>query len=278
MNTETAVLALLAVVLAAGLAAALHAAPARASRLRRFARREHLPLTERTAVPLTRYLTVTRRWRATFLALGLCYGAGLGLRSGQVRLDVLAVLGGWFAGALVAEWRLSAPLPAGPRTASLAPRRLAGYLPLPVRLLPAAVVLAALAVAVHVLVATEAAPARFRASVVAVAAGALLVLLAAAAVARRIVLRPQPVAGPESLGVDEALRRRSLHVLAGCVTALAGTALASLCTLVPSVPADGAALGGAVVLVAVFLLGLLTARSAPAHGAVPSQQPQPVAP
>jgi uncharacterized integral membrane protein len=123
---------------------------------------------------------------------------------------------GYLVGALYAELALTRP-PAKDRTASLVPRELTDYLPR--KLIWAQRTLGALppmlcgvALAVDYRPPQQAPP---RASVIVVALAAPLGAFALEAVERWLLQRPQPLAHPELLAADDAIRSQSVHSISG---------------------------------------------------------------
>lgn len=169
-------------------------------RVERFAARHGLEITVDNGTQVIRYLATTRRWRAYGLAAGLALSVAWSLPN--LNVNSLYLLAGWFVGAVIAEMRV-AHLPHGAsRVALVTPRRLATYLPAFGReLVPAS---AGICLAVGLV--TQA----LLWTIVGLAVAVLVGF-----VQRRILQRPQPVAGPDELAADDAIRSRSLHVLAG---------------------------------------------------------------
>ncbi|HEU5152100.1 MAG TPA: hypothetical protein VFU19_16520 [Iamia sp.] len=125
---------------------------------------------------------------------------------------------GWMAGAWWAD--RSMVLPAGPGTgALLAPRRLADYLPLYLRLAPAAGALLAVGLAVAGIVAPAAAVVPQRRHLAALAAVAVAIAGLAALAQRSVVARRQPARTPDLLRADDAVRANAVHHLGGGATA-----------------------------------------------------------
>jgi hypothetical protein len=217
---------LVLVALAAAIAVAeTVSGPVERLRVERFARRQRLTVTAENGDQIIRYLATTRRWRAAGLTAGLVLSIGLHLPS-MLRFDFITLFAGWFAGALVAEARV-AHLGFGPRRAASLQRRLpSSYLPrADWALVPAAAVVA---VAVGVGTAALAAVGAARPSWTAVLwlVVALGVAAAVRSVQHLVLRRPQPLVSPAVLAADDAIRSRSLHVLAG-----GGMALVVLCIL-----------------------------------------------
>jgi hypothetical protein len=194
-------------------------------RLAGFALRQALPITVDNGMQVIRYLATTRRWRGAGLLVAMLVEVGYQAtldRGYSVHLTGGAIFAGWFVGAVIAEWRI-ATVPIGERrVASLQPRRISEYLARPVLGL-VAVVGAAVAVT-ELLVAVDVLPHRPDARWVPWLEITLTVVTGAAIVlaARRVLDRPQPSAAPDVLAADDALRSRSLYVLAGSAVALGG--------------------------------------------------------
>lgn len=205
-------------------------------RLDRFARRQSLPITVENGPLVIRYLATTRRWRGGGLILGLVAAAGWQLVTSaqlppeKIEVSFLALFAGWFAGAIVAEWRIAsmAREPGPRRSAALEPRRLADYLPRPSRALP---VLAWGVLAAAELAGLAGLVTRREQGILLVLGWIGLTALAGAvlvAVGRQVLVRPQRYPDDALITADDALRSRSLHVLAGSALAIAGYLLAAL--------------------------------------------------
>lgn len=259
--------------------------PVSRARLARFASRHRLAITAHNGERVIRYLALTRRWRAAGLILGAVASALAAYGRDVLRIDLLALLAGWFVGALVAEVRLAAQngaltgsARARPerRTASLRPRGHRDYLgPVPRLLLPAAVLVSTGTAAVTV-VTGGGVGWRY------VSAWLLGLAVAGAVgwVARRVLRRPQPLLPADELAADEAIRSRSLHVLyAAGATLVLYCVLAQLDVLRSLLAPDSSGYStlqaiGAVGTVAVPLLGWLVAT---ARWTVRAPSPVPVA-
>jgi hypothetical protein len=236
-------------------------APVAPARVQVFARQYGLRLTTANASAVMRYLGTTRRWRVFGAVAGLALGAGAGLSRHSVELSFGYGFMGWFAGAVVAEWRVGLA-PAGTRrSAALSPRRQRDYARPHVALTPALSGLAVVALAVLDLVVDDSLARR----------EAVMVLLAAAAavaavgvvVQRHVLSRPRPAdLDPSVLHADDVIRRTSLHVVAGSVTALLWGFGAGLVLLSP-VGHPGVTQVGLVVAAAGAVLGWLVAASEP---------------
>jgi hypothetical protein len=200
-------------------------------RLARFARRQALPITVDNGMLVIGYLATTRRWRSSGLLMALlvdvAYSATLS-RENVPHVTGAAVFAGWFIGAVIAEWRI-ATIPVGDRrTASLHGRRLGDYVARPALVVAATVwvVVAGAALLAAADTVLQHRPLRHYRQI----PGSLwtelafLVLAGAALglVANRVLRRPQPLAAPDVLAADDALRRHSLYVLVGSALALAG--------------------------------------------------------
>jgi hypothetical protein len=194
-------------------------------RLERFAWRQALPITVGNGPTVIRYLATTRRWRGSGLLVALmaavAYDATLG-REYAVHISGGEVFAGWFIGAVIAEWRISTPPVGVRRVASLNRRRLRDYVPRPI--VAAAAAVWAIVLSAELLVAAGVLP-RLPSAGGAPWLELMLTLIEGAAVvivAWRVLTRPQPVAAPDILAADDALRSRSLYVLAGSALALGG--------------------------------------------------------
>ncbi|MDQ1680976.1 MAG: hypothetical protein QOI42_1835 [Frankiaceae bacterium] len=215
--------ALLAVMLLLGAGANVRRSlgPVSRERLSRFAERQRQTITAGNGNLVIAYLATTRRWRATGLLVSLLAGVVVGVRTGRLSVGALPLLSGWFAGAVVAEWRVGRP-PAGERrAASLVPRVATAYLPRSARALPlvtAGLSLVVLLVALSLNHRPRALPLR---SLALSAAMAVVLAAAARVVERRVVDRSQPLTEPDVLAADDAIRSRSLHVVVGATATLA---------------------------------------------------------
>jgi hypothetical protein len=242
-------------------------------RVERFAERQRLVVTASNRDQLYRYLHTTRRWRVAGLVAGLVASSTFFRGpSGEISVgaDLIVIFVGWFLGALVAEARVEHLAPGRVRAASLRPRRPEQY----VARFAWALVPAAAVVAVATGAATAAAGALGWAEPNWTWAGVwLLVALTVAATVRAfqhvVLRRPQPLAAPDVIAADDAIRSRALHVLSA-----GGAALVLLMVLnqIGSVHPVGVAdsviytiriLGA----LAVALFGWLVATSAPPSAA-----------
>ena len=253
-TTAPLVTGLVVLVLAAAswavVAAATH--PVGFARVEAFASRQGLDVsTVRGSADVLRYLAVTRRWRVGGLAVAEVFAFGGGVRAGRINIDLGAAFLGWFAGALIAEWRLNVR-PAGVRrTALLTRRRLRDYLGVPGLASPAACLALLLMMGVFGLQRAGALP-----TAVALVGG-LVPAVAAAVTARNVMLRPSLDAAPN---IDHALRSRSLHVLSGAVTASAIAGVAGLILVSSQLNPSSSRLLGLAVLVAGMVAGWLIAN------------------
>jgi hypothetical protein len=193
-------------------------------RVERFAARQRLTVTADNHSRISRYLTTTRWWRVAGLVAGLITSDAFFLRPGgdiSVGGELIVIFVGWFAGALLAEARVEHLALGRVRAASLQPRRPERYVGRFVwALVPAAAV-----VAVATGAATAAAGALGWAEPNWAWAGlwllvALGVAVAVRAVQRAVLHRPQPLAAPDVMAADEAIRSRALAVLSAGGAAL----------------------------------------------------------
>lgn len=193
-------------------------APVSRARVERFARRQRLRITPDNGNQVIAYLATTRRWRVAGLltAYGLALGWGVqaAFHDDEGSIGLLQLLSGWFIGAIIAEARL-VRRPAGERrAASLRPREPSAYLSPPARVVLPAALVASLAVAVVTLVAAAVGLGPDGLAAVVGLAAAATVSAIVQVVRRRVLDRPQPVAPPDQVEADDAIRSRSLHVLA----------------------------------------------------------------
>jgi hypothetical protein len=179
------------------------------------------------------YLSTTRRWRVGGLVVAFVFAFGTGIRAGRIGIDLGAAFLGWFAGALIAEWRLNVHRDTARRTAFLTRRRLRRYLGMPEMAVMCLAVGALVAMAGHALIHGQVIP------TVAVLVGNLVPVVVAGITARHILLRPAADAAP---GVDNALRSRSLHALSGAVTAYSVSGVAGLVLMSPRLNPSGSQL------------------------------------
>lgn len=197
--------------------------PLTRSRMERLALREGLHVTSGTATFVATYLATTRRWRVGGVVAATVALLEWALLSNQgLNANLSFAFAAWFAGAVVAEYRLASPPAAGRRVAALHRRELRDYLNRFEILVPAVVWGAGAAGGVAVLLLHPAARG---------AVGLLLLVMAVVGgffwlVVYRVLHRPQPLSAAEILATDNALRRRSLHVLAGSALAIGGYAAA----------------------------------------------------
>jgi hypothetical protein len=199
--------------------------------LERFAERQSLAITAGNGNLVLRYLATTRRWRTAGLLAGLTFAVLTGIGGSYSSAErasggspYVPLLVGWFLGALAAEVRTAYLAHGEVRAASLRRRRARDYLgTLTWCLVPAAGTLA-LAVGGW----TFSAELTGRASTSWRAwwwlAVSVALTIAVGLTQRRVLRRPQPLAPPDVLAADDAVRSRSLHVLAG-----GGWALLVLC-------------------------------------------------
>lgn len=190
------------------------------ARVAKLARRQSLPITMANGPIVIGYLATTRRWRGTGMLLSVAGGlvhARLTDSGSDVR--VAALFAGWFVGAVIAEWRVSVHTSGvGRRRASLVPRRLSDYLPGHVRFSVLTAFALLLAVELVGLLSNSGWQPELTGWLVLTLVTAAVIV----AVGRHILSRPQPVAAADVLAADEAIRSRSLHVLAGAALATAG--------------------------------------------------------
>ena len=215
------VLLLVVGVLALLITTAFASSGIRRSRVEAFARRQRLVLTPASAPHVLRAMVITHRWRRFGLAVGLVAGLGYAATKGRLTIDFVAMFLGWFAGAVVAEWRISSLPVDGPRrTAGLSRRTVGSYVN---RVNRGWLGLALVLLAVGLVSAGVATLRDFRSMPwLGWAGGCLLVGGLLWATAMRVVRRPQPATGADLVDADDALRGHALTVLSGCTIAAAG--------------------------------------------------------
>ncbi len=205
------------------LAVAIQGRTSRA-RVQRFADRQLLRITEVNGGQVIRYLATTRRWRAAGVLAGLLVAqATEPLRWGRIDTgdEWVMIFAGWFIGALVAEARVAHLAHGRVRAASLQPRRPQQYVTAATwALVPAAAVVALAVAALTGLVGLLGwgEPGTRWATI---GLGAALAVAAAVRLGQHVVARrAQPLAAPDLIAADDAIRSRSLHVLSGAGAAL----------------------------------------------------------
>jgi hypothetical protein len=198
-------------------AGVLTAQPVSVERLARFAHRHAVMLTDENRHLAVRYLATTRRWRTAGVVVGVVISAAYTWWHDR-RMDwsALGMFAGWFVGAIIAEWRLNLPTSGGRRVASLVPRRLRDYLRPWALCIPIGVWALIFGVAFRGFAEGPEWPLVWG-PLALVATGVVIV-----GVGRHVLNRAQPAGAPDLVAVDDALRSRSLHVLAGSAVAIGG--------------------------------------------------------
>jgi len=201
-----------------------------------------LALTPGNRPLVQRYLQNGRRLRVICVIGGLVlppmiHSALTAAPTKGANISLLAILIGYLVGTLWAEIATGRPRSEGTRIASLAPRRLAEYLPRVLRIALRAVGIAGAAVWALAWF-TYRHPARHRdytpahpstAGMAAWVAVFLATPVLIEAVQRWILRRPQPMVAADLIAADDAIRSQSLHVLGGTgVAILLGCCLSPL--------------------------------------------------
>ena len=88
------------------LAALIARAPLKQAVADRFERRQALLITQANAPHVVAALTISHRWRRVGLVVGLAAGILWSMKDGALTFNLLAGFLGWFAGAVVAQWRI----------------------------------------------------------------------------------------------------------------------------------------------------------------------------
>jgi hypothetical protein len=229
--------------------------PLRRSTVERFARRQLLGLVESNSSHVVAALLITHRWRRAGLVLGILVGLVWSLQSGSFTLHLLAGFLGWFAGAVVAEWRISAlDQPGSRRTAALERRSVSRYVTPVVMALVCVVAVSLVGISIVALVA-----AGVTGSWLTWAGYSVVVVCGLAATARALVGRPSGFRAPGLREADDALRCHGLTVLAGSGVAAAYPPIAGFSVLAAypdgvSSPGDPAWV--VLILIVLVLLGL----------------------
>ena len=228
-------------------------------RLARFARRQGLRITSANGDLVIRYLATTRRWRAAGLAVGLLISLIHSVPRGAVRIDFFTLFAGWFAGAVVAEWRLTTIESGGRHAAVLRRRARSDYLAPTARWLVDAAAMGAIALGCAVVVRSRTIGS-FNGLAALLLGVEIAVVVVIGAVQRRVLTRAQPVANADVIAADDAIRARSLHVLAGATLALVGYLASALVIQLGNRGRPGAS--AVTLLIAAPLAGWLVATRA----------------
>lgn len=268
-HTVPALLILLAVAALLVFASVLTAGgPVPLASAQRFARNYSLTLNDTNGPSVVRALATMHRWRRFGLACGFAFGALSALFEGQLNINFTTMFLGWFAGAVVAQWRINAPVSGARRSASLTPRTVRDYLS---GFAWGALCVTLALVAAGVLGAGIAAAGQpsLRLDWAVGAAEAALGCALMAAAARRVLARGRP-SETVLAEADDALRKHSLAVIVGSAIALASVPLGNFWTIVaqvvlPDPTSEGGlvSLGWLLVLLACVLTGLSIGRTAP---------------
>jgi hypothetical protein len=196
-------------------------APVTRARLHRFALRQSLPITVENGAIVLRYLATTRRWRGGGLILAVVASVIWSTATGaHFTIAGTALFAGWFVGAIVAEWRvgLAVERSGTVRVALLQPRRLTDYLFWRITVILVGVSAGVFATEIVAI----AVSAHDRLELVGVAVLSVAVAVVIVRVAGHVLTRPQPLQEAGVVQADDALRSRSLHVLAGSGIAISG--------------------------------------------------------
>ncbi|MDO5502844.1 MAG: hypothetical protein Q4G67_06690 [Actinomycetia bacterium] len=212
MSNLPRVLLLLALVSLVGLVGwLLVRSPLRRATVERFARRQRIVMADGNATHVVGALGISHRWRRAGLVVGLFLGALWSLRQGELTLYFLAGFLGWFAGAVIAEWRIGRlDEPGERRSAVLAPRGITTYLTPLIRTLAGGALGLAAVAAVAALVRSG-----FSMSWLAWVLYVVLLVVVLGLTARAIVERPSGFVDESLRDADDALRCHGLTVLAG---------------------------------------------------------------
>lgn len=202
--------------------------PVERTRVERFARRQSLDITSANGNLVIRYLATTRRWRAGGLILAAVVFSVGSILAGRLSVSTTELFAGWFAGAVIAEWRVSAADSGTRRAARLVPRRRRDYLDGPARVLPVTAAMACIGLVVATAVGGVMGGQDVWIPLCGWAFLAIAGLTAVYVVQRRVLGRAQPVLPADVQAADDAIRVRSLRVIAGAGVAAAGMPAAAL--------------------------------------------------
>lgn len=255
--------ALLAVLTVLWLMIATLGGPVSLQRVDAFTARQVLLVTPENGPLVTRALAVTYRWRRFGLVSGLAFGAATALQQGRLEVNFLAMFLGWFAGAVVAEWRVASPEPGARRRASLTTRTQATYVTSTTRavLWIALAALAALAAWAGIRTLERGSAAQdWVVSTGECLVGGLVIW----AVTRRVLQRARP-SDEGLLAADAALRGNSLTVLAGSAVALASFPASAYAAqaMEPGTPPESVVLVTALIMIGGAVLGWWVAARSP---------------
>lgn len=249
-------------VLAVVVATHVSRSPLKPGTVDRFARRQRLTITDANATHVVAALLVTHRWRRAGLVWGLAMGVLWSLRSSALTLHLIAGLLGWFAGAVIAEWRIGRlDTPGARRAATLERRTVTRYLTVEALALAGitATALVALLLASGARTGTSGAWWGWVAYT-----GALVVTCALTAGA--VMRRPSGFVDSDVRDADDALRTHALGVLVGSAIAASYPALTGFALLAAhpdSAPPSTTAPWALLIMVAALLSGAWVAVWAP---------------
>ncbi len=263
-----ACIGLVLIVVALGLAMA----PVSRAMLETFMDRTGVVLTSDSAPLVVDGLARSRRWRTAGVLLSLAVWLAWSIVSGTVVLDTTMgalVALGYALGAVAGEVRSTFARPAGPRSATLAPRRESDYVRPWARSLPGVLVVVAAVLALPV--------ALHHLSSAAVLLGeAIVVWVVGRWCSRLIVERPIPAAGRDVVDADAGLRSRALHAIGAAVTLVGGwvvIALAAVAMLGSSEPQPNSALAWLALLLMIAWLIYSVALGTSAFPVVTADHP-----
>lgn len=243
-------------------------------RLQRFALRQALRITPDNGNVVISYLATTRRWRGGLLWVTLLLSVTWYLVTRhRVDFSAVAAFGGWFAGAVIAEWRVDSLARGGRSAALLYRRRIGDYVRRPALVTAVAVWLALPVLTVVALVASV------HRSTDDLAAGAALLAVVTVGsvillVVRRILQRPQPLVAADLLEADNAIRGRSLNTLVGSALAIGGyLGAVAIGEIVANSQAAGVGVANLFGYAALPILGVIVARAPRLVPVLPAGQP-----
>ena len=210
MNIGASEALVLLAVLLFGLLAFLLVRSGRHSQVDAWASAHGITLNDRTEQIAETYLQRNARFRFTGAVLGFVLPLGSDVPG-------LEMIGGYLAGAILAEVTARPIVTSREARASLVPRELGQYIPAYAIKLFRALSIAAAAVAMTWYLVPEGRDRSTDPEIgpVAAAAGAIILLLVVEASLRYIIRRPQPAAEASLLDLDDAIRSASMHATIG---------------------------------------------------------------
>ena len=194
-------------------------------RVEEFARLHSLRVTPGNGNQIIAYRATTRRWRTVGFTVGVLTTVTV---TGMHYIGSAWALAGWFAGAAVAELRVAhLDRGSGAASASLVSRRAGDYLPWAGRWAVPATMALCVVTGAYCFARHGSHPEGDLNAMTLCTVIGLGIGLVAMAAQRYVLRRPQPLAEPDRMAADDAIRSRSLHVLAAAGMVLVGSCVGS---------------------------------------------------